>query len=434
MRKAKAPLEGIRVLDLGVVLAGPYASMMLGDLGAEVIRIESTQHFPQMTRGTMAHPTKESISSMPPISGGYPDRDPGEHPWNRYPWFNATARNKLGMTVDLKKSEGQAILKRLVAVSDVLITNQTPGILTSLGLGYEALAGVNPRLVYVEASSFGTSGPYSGFRAVGLQMEAFAGHDLLRNYPDRDVTSNTWAVTADGAGALVIALAAEMGLYGRLKTGQGQYIDVSMLENFVSLIGHTILDYTYNDHIQQSLGNRDYASVQGCYPCAGDDRWLVLTLPDDRAWNDFCRAAGRPTWCEDPWFATAVERYRHHDALDEKIAEWTLQLPREEAIARLWGEGVIAGPVLDDADAYADPHLQARGYFLTIAQEDSGVYSYPGMPYKFRDAELTVRHPPVRLGEHNEYVYKSVLGISDEEYARLEIEGHIGTTYAPHIR
>lgn len=431
---AKLPLEGYRVLDLGVVLAGPQAGLLLADLGAEVIRVESTQHFPPQTRGVYARPSKEVVMASIPTAGGYPMREPGERPWNRFPWFNTTARNKLGMTVDLKKLRGREIFRRLVAISDVIITNQTPGTMEALGLGYETLAALNPGLVYVEASSFGSTGPYHGWRALGLQMEAFAGHDLLRRYPDRDVSSNTWAVTADAAGALGMALAAQMALYARRRTGRGQYVDLSMVENFVGLIGHFILDYNVNGRVPESIGNRDFAAVQGCYPCAGEDRWLVLTLPDDLAWQGFCRAAGNPPACTDPRFATAGSRYRHHDDVDRVIASWTKTMPVDEAVARLRAEGLIAGPVLDDADLMGDPHLAARGYFLEIEQEDTGRHRYPGFPYRFHEAHLTVRHPPVRLGEHNDYVYRTLLGVSDDEYAELVAEGHVGTEYAPHIR
>lgn len=428
------PLEGVRVLDLGVVLAGPQAALLLADLGAEVIRVESTQHFPPQTRGIFAHPTKESVMASIPISGGYPMREPGKRPWNRFPWFNTTARNKLGMTVDLKRPAGVQVFKKLAAISDVIITNQTPGTMEALGLGYDCLSAINPGLIYVEASSFGTTGPYKNYRALGLQMEAFSGHDLLRHYPDRDVSSNTWAVTADASGALSMALAAQMALFARKRTGRGQYIDLSMVENFVGLIGHAILDYGFNGRVPATIGNRDYSAVQGCYPCAGDDRWLTLTLPDDAAWQRFCETAGLPDSCRTGDAANAAWRRQHQDEIDRAITGWTSARSREEAVQALRAAGLMAGPVIDDADAMADEHLADRGYFLEIPHEDAGPHRYPGFPYRFTNVALTVRRPPVRLGEHNEYVYKELLGTSDAAYAELEAEGHIGTEFAPHIR
>ena len=428
------PLEGVRVLDLGVVLAGPQASMVLGDLGAEVIRVESTQHFPPQTRGIFAHPTMEAVMASIPVAGGYPKRDPGERPWNRFPWFNTTARNKLSMTVDLRKPRGQEVFRKLAAISDVIVTNQSPGTMEGFGLGYEALSAENPGLIYVEASSFGAVGPYHGYRALGLQMEAFAGHDLLRQYRDRDVSSNTWAVTADASGALAMALAAEMALFARRRTGRGQYIDVSMVENFVGLIGHAVLDYATSGIVPESLGNRDYGAIQGCYKCAGEDRWLVLTLPDDDAWRAFVGAAGRPELLDDPMMATTASRYAHHDEADRFISAWSAELSREDAVDKLRAAGVMAGPVLDDGDVLADRHLAERGHFLDITQADTGTHRYPGFPYRFANEPLRVRSAPVLLGEHNEYVYKSLLSVSESEYAELVSEGHIGTEYAPHIR
>ena len=428
------PLEGVRVLDLGVVLAGTSATQILADLGAEVIRVESTQYFAPATRGMRAHPTLEEVQRAPAISGGYPDRDPGERPWNRFPWFNTTARNKLGMTVDLRREEGQDILRRLVALSDVLVTNVAPGTMDRLGVGYDALAAVNDRLIYVEASSFGSSGPYRHYRAYGPQVEGFAGHDLLRKYPDRDITASGWVVTADAGSAMAIALAAQVALYARRRTGVGQYVDVSLLENVLSLIGTTILDYTINGHVAESLGNRHFTAIQGCYRCSGDDRWLVLTISDDRGWAGLMRVLGDPQWGSEDRFATVHSRRRAHDEIDERITAWTSCVDRDDAVAQLREASVVAGPVLDDADAYADPHLAQRGYFVEMTQADTGTHLYPGMPYRFARAQLSVRHPPVRLGEHNEEIYRGLLGFTEEEYDQLTDAGHIGSAYADHIR
>ena len=428
------PLAGVRVLELGVVLAGPQSGLLLGDLGAEVIRVESTEYFPPQTRGVFARPSDAQVRNSIPVAGGYPNREPGERPWNRFPWFNTHARNKLGMTVTLTKPHGREVLEGLLAVSDVLISNQSPGSLETLGFGYEQVKQINPSLIYIAASSFGASGPYRDYRALGLQMEAFAGHDTLRHYRDRDVSSNTWAVTSDAAGALGMALAAQMALYARRRTGRGQFVDLSMIENFVCLIGPQILEYTLNGRVPDSIGNRDYNAVQGCYPCAGEDRWLVLTLPDDAAWKGFCRAAHCPPGCEEPRFATVTGRLEQHDGVDDVIAGWTRTVTREAAVERLRAEGLMAGPVLDDADLLQDPHLAERGYFWTIPHAEAGTFRYPGPPYRFANTHLSARYPPVRLGEHNERIYKELLGVSDTRYERLAAEGHIGVDYAPNIR
>lgn len=428
------PLEGLRILDLGVALAVPYGTMLLADLGAQVIRVESTQVFPNQTRGILARPSKKAIETMAPISGGYPGREPGERPWNRFPWANCTGRNKLGMTVDLRKPSGLAVLGRLVRVSDAVVENNTPSSLERMGITYEWLREIKQDIVYVQLSSFGQSGPYRDYRALGLQVDAFCGHDLLRRYRDRDPSYNTWAVPSDFAGGVAAASACVLGLLHRKRTGEGQHVDISMVENFVNLIGHIVMDYTMNGRVQESYGNRDPDMVQGVYRCKGEDRWVAITLANDEHWKGLAAAADNPQWTRDPRFATLTDRLRNQDALDQCIERFTSQYGHREAAEILQRHGVPAGPVLDDADAFEDPQLKARGFFIPVSHADAGRHLYPGMPWKLSRTPLGVRTPPVRLGEHNEYIYKELLGYSDEEYRELEAEGHIGTEYAPHIR
>ena len=428
------PLQGVRILDMGVALAVPYGTMLLADLGAQVIRIESTQIFPHQTRGVLARPSKEAIKTMAPISGGYPNRDPGKAPWNRFPWANATGRNKLGMTVDLRKSSGLEVLRRLVRLSDAVVENNTPGSLERMGITYEWLRDIKEDIIFVRLSSFGQNGPYRDYRALGLQTDAFCGHDILRRYPDRDPSYNTWAVPSDYAGGVGAATACMLALIHRKRTGKGQMVDISMVENFVNLIGHIVMDYTMNGRVQESRGNRDPYMLQGVYRCKGDDRWIAITIATDEHWKAFLEAAGNPPWSGDERFATPSDRIRNQDAIDPLIESWTLQHDHRAAAQLLQSHGVPAGPLLDDADAYADPHLRARGFFVPIDHADAGRHLYPGMPWKMSQTPLTVRMPPVRLGEHNEYVYKELLGYSESEYHELEGEGHIGMEYAPHIR
>jgi crotonobetainyl-CoA:carnitine CoA-transferase CaiB-like acyl-CoA transferase len=428
------PLQGLRIVDMGIALAVPYGTMLLADLGAQVIRVETTQIFPNQTRGILARPSREVVMTMAPIAGGYPDRDPGERPWNRFPWFNCTSRNKLGMTVDLRKPSGREVLRRLVRLSDAVVENNTPGSLERMGITYDWLREIKPDIVFVRLSSFGQDGPYRDYRALGLQTDAFCGHDILRRYRDRDPSYNTWAVPSDYAGGVSAAIACLMALIHRKRTGQGQLVDISMVENFVNLIGHIVMDYTMNGRVQESHGNRDPDAVQGVYRCKGEDRWVAITIATDEQWNGFVAAAGGEPSLRDPRFATVTDRIRNQDALDPLIERFTLQYDHREAADLLQRHGVPAGPVLDDADAFDDPQLRARGFFVPVDHADAGRHLYPGMPWKMLQTPLTVRTPPVRLGEHNEYVYKELLGYSDDEYRALEAEGHIGTEYAPHIR
>src|SRR5215469_1111380 len=413
------PLEGLRILDLGIALAVPYGTSLLADLGAQVIRVESTQVFPNQTRGILAHPSREAIQTMAPISGGYPDRDPGERPFNRFPWANCTGRNKLGMTVDLRKESGLRIFRRLVAISDAVVENNTPGSLARMGITYPWLREIKPDIIFVQLSSFGHNGPYRDYRALGLQVDAFCGHDMLRRYRDRDPSYNTWAVPSDYAGGVSAAAACLLALIHRKRTGEGQHVDISMVENFVNLIGHVIMDYTMNRRVQESRGNRDPDAVQGVYRCQGEDRWVAITIANDEHWKGFVQAAGNPETLSDPRFATVTDRIRNQDALDPLIERFTSRHDHREVAELLQRHGVPAGPVLDDADAYADPQLKARGFFVPVSHADAGTHLYPGMPFKLSATPLGVRTPPVRLGEHNEFIYKELLGYSEEEYREL---------------
>lgn len=430
----RLPLDGLRILDMGIALAVPYGTMLLADLGAQVIRVESTQIFPNQTRGVLARPSKEAAAGMAPIAGGYPNRDPGERPWNRFPWANCTGRNKLGMTVDLRQPSGLEIFRRLVRISDAVVENNTPGSLDRMGINYDWLREIKADIVFVRLSSFGQNGPYRDFRALGLQTDAFCGHDILRRYRDRDPSYNTWAVPSDYAGGVSAAIGCMMALIHRKRTGKGQLVDISMVENFVNLIGHIVMDYTMNGRVQESHGNRDPDMVQEVYRCKGEDRWVAITIANDEQWKGFVDAAGNPEWLRDPQFATVTDRIRNQDALDPLIERFTSQYDHREVAELLQRHGVPAGPLLDDADAFADPQLRARGFFVPVSHADAGNHLYPGMPWKLSRTPTSVRMPPVRLGEHNEYIYKELLGYSQEEYRKLETEGHIGTEYAAHIR
>jgi len=406
---------------------------VLADLGAEVIKVETIQKFLTWNRGWQAHPTKETIEVFLPYIGGFPNREPGDRPWNRYPIFQSHSKNKLSMTVDVTRPEGMDIFKRLVKISDVVVENNSRDSMVKLGITYDMLREVKEDIIYLRGSAFGDTGPYRDRRAMAMQVEALGGHDNLRGYPDMDPSSNTPVVPSDAAQAWATAFAVLIALHYRNQTGKGQFIDLSMLENFVSLTPQSIMDYTMNARIQRTMGNRDYSAIQGCYPCKGEDRWVNITISSDEEWEGFCRALGNPPWTRDEKFLDFLSRYRNHDELDRHIQEWTSQHDHYAVMYMLQEQGVAAGPVLNARDAYNDAHLRERGFFELINHEDCGPYLHPGIMFKMSKMPLSVRRGPVRLGEDNEYVYKKLLEISDEEYERLEKEGHIGMDYAPHV-
>ncbi len=428
------PLEGIRIVDITVVYAGPFATMILADLGAEVIRVESTQHWQSTTRGVFARPPKEFVKKQAPYFGGYPDRDPGERPWNRHPWFNVHAHNKLSMTVDLKRPKGLEVFKKLVKESDVVIENNAFGTMEKLGITYDMLTDLKPDIIMARQPAWGLTGDYKKYRAFGMDIETISGHRFLRGYTDSDPSSQGFHVPSDSAAGAQTAFAVLCALIHRQETGKGQLIESTLSENFFPWLGQAIMDFTMNGRIQKTLGNRDPAAIQGCYRCKGEDRWVNITIFNDDEWQGFCQALGNPAWTREEKFSDALSRYRHHNELDSHIEAWTIQHDHFEVMVLLQNEGVPAAPVEDPRDAYNDPHLKERGFFEEVTHEDVGTYLHPGMLWKMSRTPLGVRTPPCRLGEHNEYIYKEVIGISDEEYVELEKEGHIGMDYIPEIQ
>ncbi len=418
-------LHGVRVLDFTQVEAGPMACSFLGDLGAEVIRVESTRYWQYITRGMVARPSKQYVQRTIQ-KGGYPDGDPGPDPWNRYGKFHSFNRGKLSFTVDLTRPEGREVFLRLARVSDVVVDGNAPDVMKKLKIDYSVISQVNPGIIFVGLYGFGSTGPYGGQRVLGPLLGAFIGNDTVRGYPDSDPTTLSGTVAPDPASGAMAALGVLGALYLRHFTGRGQYVEVGIGENFLSHLGQFYMDGILNGREGHSLGNRHTSAIQGCYPCRGDDKWIVIAIRNDSDWKSFALALGDPAWTRDERFGDVLGRYRHHDALDEHIRAWTSQQDATQVMHLLQSRGVPAAPVMDQSDAYGDPHFRERGYFQPLAHPRLGTYEFPGPPWRFSVSSNTIEHHSPDLGEDNEYVYKKLLGFSDEEYARYAELGHIG--------
>jgi len=430
----KLPLQGIRILDMTVVWAGPYAATLLADLGAEVIRIESIQTLAPTTRGLMARPPETVIQNLPPFIGGYPDRQGGDHPWNRSPQFNNHGRNKLSMTVDLRTQKGKDIFNRLVAVSDIFIDNNVAETMSKLGIGYESMKSVKKDIIAIRMPAYGDSGDYSRYRAFGVHMANALGHGLVRGYQGMDPSTNSGEFVVDAAAGAQAAAAAMMALLYRNRSGKGQLIELPSARATFAYLSKSFLEYTMTGRIPTSLGNRDEVAIQGCYPCNGDDRWIAITIATDHEWNQFVAALGNPDCAKAPEFKDHLNRRQHHDTIDERISSWTQSQDHRAAAHLLQSFGVTAGPVMDARDALNDPHLQERNFYVESTTPDTGTYRYPTAPFKMSETPLTIRRGPVMLGQDNDYVYREVLGVSDEEFNALVNDGHIGTEYVPSVR
>jgi len=429
------PLEGIRVLDFTVVWAGPFATMLLADYGAEVIRVESLQFFPSLTRGTLARPDKDLARTLPRPAGAYPEYDPGPRPWNRHPMFNPHARNKLGMTIDLGRPKGRELFIKLVSVSDVLIENHSARFMENLGLTYDVLQRSKPDLIMVSMPAFGMSGPYKYYQGFGINVESVCGLTWLRTYPDADPTETSSTLHMDAASGTSAAFAVLAALHYRRRTGRGQFIDFAQAENLMQQIGEILMDGTLNGRSQASLGNRHpVMAPHGCYPCRGSDRWVVIAIATDTEWERFCQTIGDPSWAQEERFADIASRYRHQEALDEYIAAWTRQHRAWEITASLQQAGIAAGPVMRESDLFTDPHLRARGFFHVVTHAEAGTHVYPGLMWHMSKTPASIRRPAVRLGEHNDYVYRGLLKLSDAEVKLLQDEGYIGMDFLGNSR
>lgn len=428
------PLEGIRIVDFTVVIAGPAATAKLADMGAEVIRIESIQEIGTGARTTRANITKEQMENSPIQRRSYPDGDPGERPWNRSASFNGHGRNKLCMTVDLKKPEGMEVLRKLVEQSDVLIENHATDYMERKGITYDWLKSIKPDIVLVRMPGWGTDGPYAYWRTFGSTAEGHVGRSALSGYQDLDSSHIPWVFPADANAGTIAAFATTAALYHAKRTGKGQMIDLALGENLLNILGAPFLDYTMNGRIMENPGNRHpYAAPHGVYRAKGEDRWINITVMNDEEWDGFRDALGNPDWVKDAKFVSAISRWENQDELDAHVQAWTEERDHFEMMHLLQSHGVAAGPIMDARDAVNDPHLAERGYYEEVYHPEIGTKRQPGMFFKFSETPLGIRRHTPRLGEDNEYVYKELLGYSQAEYDQFERDGHIGMDYAPHV-
>lgn len=423
---SRLPLEGIRIISHGIVYTGTAAATMLADMGPEVIRVESIQRFPTWTRGFMARPPKGMAAYY-----GYVDNDPGEKAWERFYTFHAMNRNQYGITLDLSRPKGVEIYKRLVKLSDVVVENFAQGVMDRLGIGYSMHREVKPDIIMISASGLGTEVPYKGYSTFGPNIGAIAGMMALRGYPGDDMKiRNPVPVWSDNVAAGTLAFAALVALHYREKTGKGQFIDLSQAETMLPHMGEAIMDYTMNQRVAKPMGNRDPSMApHGCYRCRGDDKWVTIAISSDEEWEAFCQAVGNPPWTKEERFGDVLGRLANQDELDKLIEEWTITHDRYEVMHILQKVGVAAGPVVTPSDLYSDPHLKERGFFKEVTHREAGTHLYPGMCFKYSKTPADVRIPPNCLGEHNEYVYGEILGMSREEIAELEEEQLIGDSY-----
>jgi crotonobetainyl-CoA:carnitine CoA-transferase CaiB-like acyl-CoA transferase len=385
----KSVLHNIRILDFSWVLAGPYATRLLADFGAEVIKVQPLL----------------SSEADDRFSRGY---------------YNTWNRNKLGITLNMDKPQGVALAKKLVKISDAVVENFTPRVMANWGLDYDNLKKLRPDIIMLSLSVMGQTGPRRDYVGFGPTVHAFSGLTWLTSFPGEPPAGLGFAY-ADHVAGLYASLALLGALAYRRRTGEGQYIDVSEVEAMASLLGDAII----NGQEAVPVGNKSfYAAPHNVYRCQGDDRWCAVAVFTDEAWRGFRRALGNPSWAEDEKFATLSGRLNHREELDRLVAAWTQQHTPEEVMARLQGNGVAAGVVQDARDLADDPQLRARDFFIELAHPEPGKTIADATPIKLSHTPARYHRAPAP-GQDNDHVYRRLLGLDEGEMAELRENGVI---------
>ncbi len=395
------PLEGVRVLDISQVMAGPFACMLLGDLGADVIKIEPPGTGDQ-TRGSMGFKMKG------PDSLGFLNMN----------------RNKRSVALDLKSEAGKAVLLKLAREADILIENYRPGAMKRLGLGYEQLREVNPKLVYTSISGFGQNGPWADRPGFDLMAQAMSGVMSVTGYPDSPPVKA--GVPVADIGCALFAVYATLSAYiGAKNTGQGQYVDAALFDAAMAFSVWDICDYWGTGKPPQPLGtsNKMTAPYQAM---ACSDGWFVMGANNQKLWEKLCRLMGREELLADPRFSNISQRLAHRAELQDELEKSFRQHPKDHWVETLLANGIPAGPILSYPEAFGSEHAQARRMRMEIDHPIEGRVPNIGFPVKLSATPQQVRRHPPLLGEHTDEVLAE-LGLSMEERAKLREQGAFGS-------
>jgi benzylsuccinate CoA-transferase BbsF subunit/naphthyl-2-methylsuccinate CoA transferase subunit len=428
MNDRRPPLAGIRVLAQGLVWAGPFGTMILADLGAEVIEIESIQHL-SPTRTQLRHLPDAVLQGA--MGAWYLNRDGSEGFWDRNTSFNYAKRGHLSATFDLHSERGHELFLQLVTKADVFLENNAAGVVEHLGIGWEVLHAANPRLVMVRFPGFGITGPYAHHKGYGMDTEAIAGHTTVRGYAGDDPSTTPISVQSDPNAGAHAAWVVQAALLARERTGDGQLIEMSQSEAVLHHIPYDVLDYAFNGRERGQRGNDHPAfAPYGVFPCAGEDRWIAIACTSDAAFAALMQQLDAATFADDERFATTIARLRNRTAVNELVAERTRRYAATELAGRLQGSGVAAAALAHQQEMHTDEHLHHRGYFTPITHPAAGTHVYPGPLGKLaHTADVPPFRPAPMLGEHNEYVFKKLIGLSDQQYQSLVDDQIIGTVY-----
>jgi formyl-CoA transferase len=394
-------LAGIRVIDMTHNQAGPACAQILGFLGADVVKLEEPKGGDIARRNMRDRQDSDSLFFL---------------------LFNA---NKRSLTLNLKTGRGKELFKELIAKSDVLVENFSPGALGRLGLGWEVLSKINPRLIYATIKGFGSYGPYASYKSFEPVAQAMGGAMSITGFPENPPTFVVPAIGDSGTG-MHMAIGILAALRQRPNTGRGQCVEVSMQDAVVNLIRVSLRDHQRFGQPMPRRGNQMGRGIPSTtYPCApgGPNDYAFITA-QQQMWPAFTKAIGRPELADHPRFATEDARWENRDALNAIIEEWTRQRSKHEVMRVLGEAGVPCGACQDTGEVLADPHLKAREMILDIDYPSRGSYQTVGCPIKLSESPADVTRPPM-LGEHTETLLGELCGVDPAEVKRLRDDGVI---------
>ena len=396
------PLSGVRVTEFTSAWAGPYATCLLGFLGAEVIKVES--------RKRLDHSRFTSFTTARTFSG--PDESPV---------FDNLNLNKRSVCLNLSHPKAVEIARRLVGTSDVVVENMRPGVITRLGLGYDALREVKSDIVYLSSSACGQTGPDRGNVGYAPNFAGAAGLSHVTGYPDWPPSILSGAIDLRSATTAAFAILAAL-LY-RQRTGEGQRIDLASQEAIAMLNADALMDFFLNQRIRTRVGNRhDTMAPHNCYRCRGDDHWISIAVDSDDEWRALCGVIGRPELLDDERFSRADARWRNQDVLDEIVGAWAATQDDYAAMHALQAAGVAATPSLSNKALFEDPHVIERQAFVQVEHPVLKHDWVVAPPWRLSETPATIRRRSPLLGEDSRAVFEELLGMSGDEIRRLEEE------------
>jgi len=393
------PMDGVKIVELARVMVGPCVGRILGDCGATVVHVETAKK-PDILR--IIFPYKDGIAGI-----------------NRSAYFSKYNADKYGMALDLTRPRGIEVMHRLIKWADVFIESNVPGVVAKHGLDYEGVKEIKPDIIMLSTCQMGQKGPLAQFKGYGVQGAAIAGFHEVTGYPDSGPVGPFGSYTDLVAPQWLIAAVVAALIYRR-RTGKGQYIDHSQLETGAHFLAPLIMDHAANKRLAERVGNREeFAAPHGAYRCKGDDRWCTIAVYGDEEWGAFCRVIGIPPWTKQSRFSSLLERKRNEDELDKLVQSWTMEHTAEDVMSLMQQAGVSSGIVATAEDLHRDPQFQHQGHFKLLKHTEIGAVPFDNPPFRFSKTSCEVRMSAPCLGEHNEYICRQILGMSDEEFVEL---------------